>query len=104
VQEFLKDYSPGWPLNSQEKQLSEKRTYRKFSAKQKAEIVLAGLRGDRSVRDVGQVSGRRRRRWRASESCRARPAPEHARATIRLSQLRGCDCQGRVSSGAPSRR
>ena len=33
-------------------QLSEKRNYRKFSPKQKAEIVLAGLRGDRSVRDV----------------------------------------------------
>jgi transposase len=32
--------------------LSQKRTYRKFSAKQKAEIVLAGLRGDRSVRGV----------------------------------------------------
>jgi len=32
--------------------LSEKRTYRKFTAKQKTEIVLAGLRGDRSVRDV----------------------------------------------------
>jgi transposase-like protein len=32
--------------------LSEKRSYRKFTAKQKAEIVLAGLRGDRPVRDV----------------------------------------------------
>ena len=32
--------------------MSEKRTYRKFTATQKAEIVLAGLRGDRSVRDV----------------------------------------------------
>ena len=32
--------------------MSEKRTYRKFTAKQKAEIVLAGLRGDRPVRDV----------------------------------------------------
>ena len=28
------------------------RNYRKFTAKQKLEIVLAGLRGDRSVRDV----------------------------------------------------
>ena len=37
---------------SKEKQLSEKRSYRKFSAKQKAEIVLAGLRGDRTVKDV----------------------------------------------------
>jgi transposase-like protein len=32
--------------------LSEQRTYRQFTPKQKAEIVLAGLRGDRSVRDV----------------------------------------------------
>ena len=33
-------------------QLSEKRSYRKRTAKEKAEIVLAGLRGDTSVRDV----------------------------------------------------
>ena len=32
--------------------MSKKRTYRKLSAKQKAEIVLAGLRGDRSVAEV----------------------------------------------------
>ncbi len=32
--------------------MSEKRSYRKFTAKQKAEVVLAGLRGDRSVKDV----------------------------------------------------
>lgn len=32
--------------------MSEQRKYRKWSAKQKLEIVLAGLRGDRSVRDV----------------------------------------------------
>jgi len=32
--------------------LSEQRNYRKFTAKQKLEIVLAGLRGDRSVRDL----------------------------------------------------
>jgi transposase-like protein len=32
--------------------LAEQRRYRKFTAKQKAEIVLAGLRGDRLVRDV----------------------------------------------------
>jgi len=31
--------------------LSEQRKYRKFAAQQKLEIVLAGLRGDRSVRD-----------------------------------------------------
>ena len=32
--------------------MSEKRTYRQFTAKQKAEIVPAGPRGDRPVRDV----------------------------------------------------
>ncbi len=32
--------------------MSEKRKYRQFTPEQKAEIVLAGLRGDRSVRDV----------------------------------------------------
>ena len=32
--------------------MSEKRKYRQFEPDQKAEIVLAGLRGDRSVRDV----------------------------------------------------
>jgi transposase-like protein len=32
--------------------LSEKRKYRTFTPEQKTEIVLAGLRGDRSVRDV----------------------------------------------------
>jgi transposase len=32
--------------------VAEQRKYRKFTASQKLEIVLAGLRGDRSVRDV----------------------------------------------------
>jgi len=32
--------------------MSEQRTRRRFSAEQKLEIVLAGLRGDRSVREV----------------------------------------------------
>ena len=35
--------------------MAEKRTYRKFTAKQKAEIVLAGIRGDRPVREVCRV-------------------------------------------------
>ena len=33
-------------------ELATQRKYRKFTAKQKIEIVLAGMRGDRSVRDV----------------------------------------------------
>ena len=32
--------------------MSEQRKYRSFAAQQKLEIVLAGLRGDRSVREV----------------------------------------------------
>jgi len=32
--------------------LSERRKYRSWTAKQKIEIVLAGLRGDRSVKEV----------------------------------------------------
>ena len=32
--------------------MSEKRKYRQFTPDQKVEIVLAGLRGDRSARDV----------------------------------------------------
>ena len=32
--------------------MSDKRKYRQFTPDQKAEIVLAGLRGDRSVREV----------------------------------------------------
>ncbi len=32
--------------------MSEKRKYRTFTPEQKIEVVLAGLRGDRSVRDV----------------------------------------------------
>lgn len=35
-----------------EMRLSEQRKYRKFTAKQKLEIVLVGLRGERSVRDL----------------------------------------------------
>ena len=36
----------------EERRLSEQRKYRSWTAQQKLEIVLAGLRGDRSVRDV----------------------------------------------------
>jgi len=32
--------------------MSEQRKYRTFTAQQKIEIVLAGLRGDRSIKDV----------------------------------------------------
>jgi len=36
--------------------LSEQRTYRQFTPQQKAEVVLAGLRGNRSVRDMCRES------------------------------------------------
>ena len=32
--------------------MAEQRKYRKFTASQKLEIVLAGLRGERTVKDV----------------------------------------------------
>lgn len=37
--------------------MSEQRNYRKFPAKKKAEIVLAGLRGDRTVKEVCREHG-----------------------------------------------
>jgi len=37
--------------------LSEQRKYRSWTAQQKLEIVLAGLRGDRSARDVCREHG-----------------------------------------------
>jgi len=48
---------PGWPLNRKETRLSEQRTYRRWTAAQKLEIVLTGLKGDRSVRDVCREHG-----------------------------------------------
>jgi transposase-like protein len=37
--------------------MSEKRKYRTFAPEQKLEIVLAGLRGDRTVRDICREYG-----------------------------------------------
>jgi transposase-like protein len=37
---------------TKEIELASHRNYRKFTAQQKLEIVLAGLRGDRSIKDV----------------------------------------------------
>jgi transposase len=37
---------------TKEIELAEQRKYRKFTASQKLEIVLAGIRGDRTVKDV----------------------------------------------------
>ena len=48
---------PGWPLDRKETRLSEQRTYRRWTAQQKLEIVLAGLKGDRSIRNVCREHG-----------------------------------------------
>jgi transposase len=55
------------PLNEMERTLSEKRTYRKFSAQQKSELVLASLRGQRSIAELcreHEISETLLRRWR----------------------------------------
>jgi transposase len=55
------------PLNEMERTLSEKRTYRKFSAQQKSELVLASLRGQRSIAELCrelEISETLLRRWR----------------------------------------
>jgi transposase len=47
--------------------LSDKRKYRKFTAKQKVELVLASFRGDRSVAEICRehdISETLLRRWR----------------------------------------
>jgi len=54
-------------LSDQEVTLSDVREYRKFTAKQKVELVLASLRGDRSVAEVCRehnISEALLRRWR----------------------------------------
>ena len=59
--------------------LSVQRTYRSWTAKQKLEIVLAGLKGDRSVRDVCREHGRRFTTAGATSSLR--PAGRRSPAT-----------------------
>jgi transposase len=47
--------------------VSEKRTYRKFSAQQKTELVLASLRGQRTVAEIcreNEISETLLRKWR----------------------------------------
>ena len=40
------------PLDRRRVRVAEQRKYRTFSAQQKIEIVLAGVRGDRSIKEV----------------------------------------------------
>jgi transposase len=52
---------------SQETLLSDKRKYRKFTAQQKAELVLASFRGERSIAEICRehdISETLLRRWR----------------------------------------
>lgn len=47
--------------------MSEKRKYRKFSAQQKTELVLASLRGQKTVAEIcreNEISERLLRTWR----------------------------------------
>jgi hypothetical protein len=56
-----------WPLNLKEHVLSETRKYRKFTAQQKTEIVLASLRGTKSMADLCRehdIADSLLRKWR----------------------------------------
>jgi hypothetical protein len=55
------------PLNEQEVALSETKKHRKFTVQQKAELVLASFRGDRSIAEICRgrdISEALLRRWR----------------------------------------
>ena len=50
--EAVRRAAQDWLLDREEIGISEQRKYRSWTAQQKIEIVLAGLRGDRSVKEV----------------------------------------------------
>lgn len=55
------------PLNEEETTLSETRKYRKFTAQQKLELVMASWRGERSIAELCRehdISESLLRRWR----------------------------------------
>jgi hypothetical protein len=62
--------------------LSEHRKYRKFTAKQKLEIVLASLRGDRSI--ASATWGYRRRAGSCSTSWISAAGPKSLTRTTRV--------------------
>ena len=68
-----------------ETRLSEQSKYRKWTPQQKLEIVLAGLRGDRSVREVC-----RQRRARPAEHANVNPLGD---ASQELAQPRPVSAQ-----------
>src|SRR4051812_12563495 len=113
--------------------LGEQRKYRSWTAQQKLEIVLAGMRGDRSVRDVCREHGISETLYygwrdkileagrealagkedaRVSGSCAARSASSSARLAVRPTSSRsrekrcerGSERARRSRSGAGRRR
>ncbi len=76
--------------------MSEKRKYRQFTPEQKAEIVLAGLRGDRSVRGQSCGSAKRVRRENVRHSRTATAALEEAS----MPQVSGADAASGAASSA----
>jgi transposase len=63
----VREASEDGPLNESGATLSETRKYRKFSAQQKSELVLASLRGQRTIAELcreHEISETLLRRWR----------------------------------------
>jgi transposase len=63
----VREASEDGSLNEMERTLSETRKYRKFSAQQKSEMVLASLRGQRTIAELcreHEISETLLRRWR----------------------------------------
>jgi transposase len=63
----VREASEDRPLDDEECTLSETRRYRKFTAQQKLELVMASLRGERSIAELcreHQISESLLRRWR----------------------------------------
>jgi transposase len=63
----VREVSEDRPLSDEETTLSETRRYRRFTAQQKLELVMASLRGERSIAELcreHQISESLLRRWR----------------------------------------
>lgn len=63
----VREASEDGPLDESGETLSEKRKYRKFTAQEKSELVLASLRGQRTIAELcreHEISETLLRRWR----------------------------------------
>ena len=63
----VRSASEDGPLNEMERTLGENRRYRKFSAQQKTELVLASLRGPKSMAELcreHEITDSLLRKWR----------------------------------------